>query len=92
MNGGHMMTSDVKKELMSELKMIWNNKDFVCGAMSNAGSEAAWKEMLDYIQTAKSRGESVSSDEILLMSLDIGDTGLEKKSIVARKSAKIAML
>ncbi len=86
------MTSDVKTELISELKMIWNNKDFVCGAMSNAGSEAAWKKMLDYIQTAKRHGESVSSDEILLMSLDVGNTDSQIERVSQRKSVKIAML
>ena len=87
-----MKISDVKQELMSELKLIWNNKDFVCGAMSNAGSEAAWKKMLDYIQTAKKHGESVSSDEILLMSLDIGKTDSQIELVSRRKSVKIAVL
>ena len=61
------------KELVKELRGIWDDKDFVRGAMNNAGREAAWKKMLDYILIAKQNGDEVTSDDILLLSLVLGE-------------------
>ncbi len=78
---------NIKKELINELKLIWDNKDFVCGAMSNAGSEKAWEEMLEYIQNANESGEKVTSDEILLLSLDLSNDKQKNN-----RGIKVAML
>ena len=43
---------------MTELKQIWDNKDFVCGAMSNASTEENWLYMLDYIKESKKTGRA----------------------------------
>ncbi len=67
------MTVEKKKELVKRLKQIWDDRDFVCGAMSNAGSEKAWQVMLEYIEEAERLGRTVTSDEILLLSLDLGE-------------------
>ena len=63
--------NDTRTELIKELREIWDNKDFVCGAISNAGTEDAWEEMYDYIMGKKKSRELITSDEILLLSLEL---------------------
>ncbi len=60
-----------RTELIKELRGIWDNKDFVCGAISNAGTEDAWEEMYDYIMKKKKSEKIITSDEILLLSLEL---------------------
>ena len=84
------MSESVKNRLVHELKEIYDNKDFVCGAVSNAGDEKAWEVMLDFIKTARQQGEALSSDDILLLSLDLGEEF--RKSDKQKKGLKIAML
>lgn len=69
--------SNTGKELMQLLKEIYNNKDFVCGAMSVAGSEDAWEKMRDYIMCARENGHQVTSDDILALSLFLKEESLE---------------
>ena len=73
--------NNLKKELMTELKQIWNNKDFVCGAMSNASTEENWLYMLDYIKESKKTGKAVSSDDILLLSLALSSDEKSSKEL-----------
>lgn len=61
--------SDIKTELMQQLKEIYDDHDFICGTMCNCGNEEAWKEMYDYISNAKAHNKEITSDEILLLSL-----------------------
>ena len=67
------MKTKTKSELIKELRNIYDNKDFVCGVISNAGYERAWSIILDYIRTAKRLGEDISTDNLLLLSLDLRD-------------------
>lgn len=73
--------NDIKSRLISLLKKIYDNHDFVCGTMSNCGTEDAWKELYDYITYAKDQNKTITSDEILLLSLHLG----EKKSLNSNK-------
>ena len=52
--------------------------------MSNAGSEEAWEEMYNYIVNAKESGKEITSDEILLMSLDLtsNNENIDKRKAV----------
>lgn len=70
--------SEIKKELIKELKEIWDNKDFVCGAICNAGTEESMEEMYNYIINAKESSEEITSDEILLMSLGLSSDNEHK--------------
>lgn len=76
--------NNIKKDLIYELRQIWNNKDFVCGVMSNAGSEESWEKMYQYIVNAKESGEEITSDEILLMSLGLSSNNenIDKRKAV----------
>ena len=84
------MRSEVKSELIRELRNIYENKDCVCGVVSNAGYEHAWSRILDYIKTAKSLGEPLSSDNLLLLSLELRDE--EEKQSNRHFKASVAML
>lgn len=77
------MKSSVKKELISELRKIYDNKDFVCGVVSNAGYENAWSVMLDFIRTARRLGDDITSDNLLLLSLDLREE--EEKRMVSHR-------
>lgn len=59
----------IRLQLMRELKFIYDNKDFVCGVTSIAGSGEIWQELLDYIYLVRKDGEEVSSDNIQLLAL-----------------------
>ena len=77
--------SETGKKLMILLKEIYNDHDFVCGTMSNCGNEEALKELYDYISYAKAHNKAVTSDEILLLSLVIGDGDEKEKKRLFRK-------
>ncbi len=84
--------SETGKKLMCLLKEIYDNPDFVCGAMSNAGSEDAWNKMLDYIHYAKENGLELSSDDLLLLSLSLGDdSDTSNEQVAGKRGLKIAM-
>ena len=84
------MSDQKKRELVRELKRIRDDKDFVCGAMSNAGSDKAWEVMLDYIKMARRRGDELTSDTILLLSLDLAEE--YKQSWTSSAIRKVAVL
>ena len=67
------MLSSTGNVLMSLLKEIDDDHDFVCGAMSNAATEEAWQKLIDFIQTAKQQGDPVSADDILALSLVLSE-------------------
>lgn len=82
-----------KEKLIQELKAIYDNKDFVVGTISALGSENAIAKMLNFIQTAKARGDELISDNLLLLALNIRkdeDAGKEKSA--KRRSVAAAML
>ena len=64
---------DIDRDLMQLLKSIYDDHDFVCGAMCNAGSAEAREKMHDYICYAKEHGYSVTSDDVLALSLILGN-------------------
>lgn len=64
--------SNTAKQLISELEKIWDDQDFILCVMSNAKSEDARGKLLDYIHMAKRMGDSVTSDDMLVLSLTIG--------------------
>ncbi len=85
--------SDIGKELMSLLKEINDNHDFVCGAMSVAGTEEAWAKMRDYIVFAKENNRPISSDDILALSMCLKAEAKESQenSGSGKKGLKMAM-
>ena len=74
--------TETGKRLMSLLRGIYDDDDFVCGTMSNCGGEAAWEKMLAFIMVANERGEPVTSDDVLALSLVLGEEGDTEKGMV----------
>lgn len=70
---GSDSVSDTGKQLVKELRIIWDDRNFILGAMSNAGSKKAWEKMLDYIHMARRMGDEVTSDDILILSIKLGE-------------------
>lgn len=65
------MDGSIRKKLMAELKNIYDDKDFVCSTSSILGNERNRKKMLEFLQAAKERGEDVTSDDVLLMAMEM---------------------
>ena len=83
----------IKKQLMRELKSIYDNKDFVCGTVSIAGNAENWSKILEYINLLREEGQEIKSDNILLLALNLSRDNNKQESIasVARK-VSVAML
>ncbi|MCD7919532.1 MAG: ribonuclease HI [Clostridiales bacterium] len=64
--------SNTAKQLIVELEKIRDDEDFILGVMSNAKSEDARGKLLDYIHMAKRMGDCVTSDDMAILSLTIG--------------------
>ncbi|MBR1598526.1 MAG: ribonuclease HI [Lachnospiraceae bacterium] len=64
--------TDMGKKLMNLLREIYDDHDFVCGTMSNCGGEEAWGKMYQFITYANAHNESISSDDVLALSLILG--------------------
>lgn len=60
---------EVKKKLFDKLKAYYNDKDFVCGVISNTKNDDNRKAVLDYIDN----GDDVSVENIILLSLYLGN-------------------
>ncbi len=60
---------EIRRELMKELKNIYDNEDFVCSTVDIARTEDAWNTIIDYIRTARLNGDNVTSDEIQLIAI-----------------------
>ncbi len=69
----------IRQELMIELKNIYNDKDFVFSTLDIAKTEHAWHTLLDFIQTAKKQGDTLTSDNIQLAAIHLRDEE-DKKS------------
>ena len=63
---------DKYKQLMLLLKEIFDDHDFVCGTMSNCGGEEAWGKLYDFIVFANEHNEKITPDDILALSLSLG--------------------
>ena len=71
--------TDTGKKLVRLLRDIYDDHDFVCGTMSNCGGDKAWEEMCEFIAYADEHGEQITSDDILALSLSLGEKHDRKK-------------
>ncbi|MBO6149122.1 MAG: hypothetical protein J6O55_07275 [Lachnospiraceae bacterium] len=79
---------EIGKRLMVLLKNIYDNHDFVCGAMSNCAVKGGWEKMYNIITLAKKQGDIITADGILALSLKIG--GAEEYGIALESNAELA--
>lgn len=62
-----MPLEGTSEKLFSALRALYNNRDFVVGAMSYARSDEDRKKLLDYIEN----GEDVTAESVLLLALHL---------------------
>ena len=60
-------TKEMKRKLFDKLKEYHNDKDFVCGVVSNTRNDEDRQTIIDYIDN----GENVSVETIILLSLHL---------------------
>ena len=65
-----MPLEGTSEKLFSALRSLYNNRDFVVGAMSYARSDEDRKKLLDYIEN----GEDVTVESILLLALHLSQS------------------
>ncbi len=61
------MPKETRKILVSKLKEIYNNRDFVVGVMSNATHIDDRKTIIDFID----KGEDVTAENIILLAVHL---------------------
>lgn len=80
------MIKNVRENLTTELKKIYDDEDFIRGTIAIARSENTMKTLLDFIKEAYRRDDAVTSDEIIKLTMylrDKEDVSREKRKIVA---------
>lgn len=60
-------TKEMKRKLFDRLKEYHNDKDFVCGVVSNTQNDEDRQTIIDYIDN----NENVSIESIILLSLHL---------------------
>lgn len=61
------MADEIKKTLVTKLKAIYDNRDFVIGVVSNATHPEDRKAIIEYIDN----GKNVTIENILLLSVHL---------------------
>lgn len=61
--------SEIAIELFNKLKAFNNDKDFILGVMSNAPNDKDMEVILEFINN----NENISVENIILLSLELGD-------------------
>lgn len=77
------MITEISKQLVSVLKEIRDDKHFILGIASNVTSDKSRGKIIDFIEIAKSRGDAVTPDDIVALSVILGN---EEKKIDAQHS------
>ncbi len=62
--------TELEKELVEKLRIIWNDKEFIIGVLTFLDSDEERKYVLDFIQSK----EDVTSDDIIYLVLSIRQT------------------
>lgn len=60
-----------EKQLIKELKNIYDNRDFILGVLSFAETEENFKKCLDFIK----QGKEVTEANLLMLATDLGNEG-----------------
>ena len=66
---------NIKRELFEKLKKISNDKDFVVGVISNAGTYENYQELINFID----RGENVTVENLIALSILLDDSTEKQK-------------
>lgn len=69
-----------RKALQKKLRSFWDDDDFVNGTLCILRDDHYISKMLDFIEMAEERGDSLTSDDILLLAV-VFDREKEKISV-----------
>lgn len=83
--------NDTRKRLMILLREIYDDRDFVCGAVCNAVNEKQWKKMITFIEEARNAGRLPTSDDILALSVILGEEADAEKQVVGYAGRRVAV-
>lgn len=62
--------TEVEKELVEKIRVIWNDKEFVIGVLSHLKDDEEREELIEFIDS----NDDVTSEQITLFALDISQT------------------
>lgn len=62
-----MEDKSIKRELFEKLRLLYNEKDFVYGVMSNVHNDEDRKHIIDYLNDS----DNVSVEQTILLSLKL---------------------
>lgn len=74
-----MALSKVGEKLASKLKTISTDEDFIIGILSNIKSDIARSKMIDFIDIATIRGNELSADDLVMLSLILAKESNDKR-------------
>ena len=67
------MNNDVRKELATELKRIYNDKDFVYGVLAILNTGEHMQIMIDFIRESKENRDVITSDNIIILAMKLAE-------------------
>lgn len=63
---------ETQDRLLQDLKALWNDKDFIIGVASDVWeSKEKMMKVIDYLE----HGENVTTDQVILLSLELSMEG-----------------
>lgn len=68
-----MQNIEIKQQLKKLLLEISDNEDFLLGVLSNIRTEKYRTKMIDFITIAKRRNENINRENIVLLSVVLGN-------------------
>lgn len=74
-----MALSKMGEVLSSKLRTISADGDFIIGILSNIKSDEARTKMVDFIDIAKRRGDELTTDDLIMLSLILAKENSDKR-------------
>lgn len=74
-----MALSKMGEDLANKLKTISQDEDFIIGILSNIKSDAERGKMIDFIDIAKRRGDELTTDDLVMLSLILAKENNDNK-------------
>ena len=69
-----------RQALEKKLREIWDNEEFTVGVISNAETEENWVILSEFIDMAAKRGDDLISDDLVALSLVLGNERNKKEN------------
>ena len=69
------MISETERKLMKRLKIIWNDRNFVCGVMSGLRQANRVDNMLEFLLMAERREEKYTPEQVMALTITLRKQG-----------------